>query len=145
MKNNKKRKPAPSLIYDGIEFKSLLEVEHWKKLKKMAGKKPIKIEYETAKLPYTVVSHHNYHCDITVCFPDGHKRYIEIKGYLRPKDRTKLKLTKDQHLGIDLRIVFAKDNKLNAKSSTRYSTWARKLGIPYSVGSIPSNWLDRHG
>jgi hypothetical protein len=134
-----------SLTHDGITFHSLLEIEHWKKLKKMSKKRALKVEYENDKLPYTVVSHHNYHCDITITFPDGHKRFIEIKGYLRPKDRTKLKCVKDQHQGIDLRIVFAKDNKLNAKSKTRYSTWAKKLGLPYSVGKIPNEWLNRNG
>ena len=134
-----------SLTYKGIEFKSLLEIEYYKKLEKMTKRRGIKLDFEKDKIPYTLVSHHNYHCDMTLTFPDGHKRFIEIKGYLRPKDRTKMKATKDQHPELDIRIVFAKDNKLNKNSNTRYSTWAKKLGIPYAVGRIPAEWLNRHG
>lgn len=56
-----------------------------------------------------------------------------------------MKLVKDQHPDMDLRIVFAKDNKLHSKSKTMYSTWAKKTGIPYSVGKIPPNWMNRNG
>ncbi len=134
-----------SLKHAGITFHSQLEIEHYKKLMKMTKRRQVKVHYEADKIPYTLVSHHNYHTDLTITFPDGHKRFIEVKGYLRPKDRTKLKTVKQQHPEIDLRIVFAKDNKLNAKSKTRYSTWAKKLGIPYSVGKIPQGWLERNG
>lgn len=134
-----------SLTHAGITFHSQLEIEHYKKLMKMSKRKNLTISYEADKIPYTLVSHHNYNTDFTIVFPDGHRRYIEIKGYLRPKDRTKMKAVLDQHPLKDVRIVFAKDNKLNSKSKTRYSTWAKKLGIPYSVGKIPNGWLERNG
>jgi predicted nuclease of restriction endonuclease-like RecB superfamily len=105
----------------------------------------VKLTYENEKIPYTIVSHRNYVPDFILTFPDGHKRYIEIKGYLRPEDRVKMKLVKDQHPQMDIRIVFAKDNKMNKNSKTMYSTWAKKVGIPYAIGKIPANWRNRNG
>lgn len=126
-------------------FKSELEKTFWGKLTGMLRRTKAKLTYETEKIPYTIVSHRNYVPDFIITFPDGHKRYIEIKGYLRPDDRVKMKLVKDQHPTMDIRIVFAKDNKLHSKSKTMYSTWARKAGIPYAVGTIPANWRNRNG
>lgn len=134
-----------SLKYKGIEFHSGLEIEHWKKIQKQLKGTDVKATYENVKIPYTEVRHRHYKPDIPLTFPDGHVRYIEIKGYLRPQDRVKMKTVKDQHPDIDLRIVFAKDNKLNSKSNTRYSTWATKVGIPYAIGGIPKGWFNRHG
>lgn len=56
-----------------------------------------------------------------------------------------MRFVKQQHPEIDLRMVFAKDNKMNKHSKTTYSTWAKKLDIPYSIGSIPQGWLNRNG
>ncbi len=127
-------------------FKSELEKIFWNKLRRLFKRnRTTSVQYEKEKIPYTIVSHRNYLPDFVITFPDGHKRYIEMKGYLRPEDRTKLKLVKDQHPGIDLRIIFAKDNKLNAKSQTYYSTWARKNHIPFAINKIPSEWSNRNG
>ena len=134
-----------TLSYQGIEFHSLLEIEFWKKLTKMFRRTQLKLEYEADKIPYTVVNHRNYIPDFKIQFPDGHVRYLEIKGYLRTEDRVKMKLVKDQHPGLDIRIVFAKDNKLSSKSNTRYSTWAKKTGIPYAIATIPNEWKNRNG
>lgn len=131
--------------YKGEDYHSQLEIEHRKQLDKMLKRSKATLSYESEKIPFTVIKHKNYTPDFVITFPDGHKRYIEIKGYLRPDDRAKMKMVKDQHPDMDLRIVFQKDNKLNAKSNTLYSTWARKLGIPYSVGKVPTEWTHRKG
>lgn len=43
--------------------------------------------------------------------------------------------------GIDLRIVFGADNKINRFSKMRYSDWAKKHSIPYAIKSIPDQWF----
>jgi hypothetical protein len=120
-------------------------VEHYKAIKKQLRRSPVKVGYESEKIPFTVIKHKNYRPDFPLYFPDGHVRLIEIKGYLRPDDRAKMKMVKEQHPDIDLRIVFQKDNKLNAQSQTTYTQWARKLDIPYAVGHIPKEWYHRKG
>lgn len=126
-------------------MKSQLERDQWKALTRKLKRTKVRATYETKRIPYTVVIHRNYIPDFVLEFPDGHERIIEIKGYLRPEDRQKMRFVKQQHPDLDLRIVFAKDNKMNSKSKTLYSTWAKKLGIPYSIGSIPQGWLNRDG
>lgn len=126
-------------------MKSQLEREQWKTLQKKLKRTKIKAAYESHRIPYTVVIHRNYVPDFVLTFPDGHERIIEIKGYLRPEDRQKMRFVKQQHPDMDVRMVFAKDNKMNKHSKTTYSMWAKKLGIPYSIGTIPSGWLQRNG
>lgn len=56
-----------------------------------------------------------------------------------------MKFVKDQNPLIDLRLVFARDNKMNKSSKTTYSMWARKHHIPYAIGETPKGWLNRDG
>lgn len=141
-KRFKQRKLIP---YNGDNYHSQLEVDHRKQLDKMLRKSKAKLAYEAEKIPFTVIKHKTYTPDFVITFPDGHKRYIEIKGYLRPDDRSKMKMVKDQHPELDIRIVFQKDNNLNAQSKTKYTQWARKLGIPCAVDTIPTEWTHRRG
>lgn len=71
--------------------------------------------------------------------------FLEVKGYLSPDDRSKMLLVKEQYPDLDIRFVFDKDNKLNSKSKTRYSTWCEKKGFPYTFKTIPEDWLIDHG
>jgi hypothetical protein len=125
--------------YKREDFKSPLEYDVYRFLK-TKQKNKYNIGYEKEKLDYILVK--NYIPDFIVTFSDGRKVYIEAKGYLRGEDRAKLLATKDRHPDKDIRIVFSKDNRLNKKSRSRYSDWAKKHGIPYSVGSIPAEWLE---
>lgn len=121
-----------------MNFKSKLEKWLWGLIQKHKPKKT-KVEYETDKLPFTVQRY--YLPDFVVILPSGTKRYIEAKGYFRPDDRTKLLAVRKAHPDIDLRIVFAQDNKLNKNARSKYSDWAKKNNFPYSIGSIPKDWL----
>jgi len=120
-------------------LKTVFENRVWRTLKYMLRKhRGAKCAYETEKLPYTL--HKRYIPDFVIEKPNGKKIYIEAKGYFRPADRTKiLAVVRDNN--IDLRLLFQQDNFLRKGSKTRYSDWARKHGIPFSVGEIPSNWL----
>lgn len=115
-------------------FKSKLEVSVFENLKKRKAR----IRYEGIKFSYTL--RRNYVPDIEVSLPGGGKRYIEVKGYLRPEDRAKMIAVKRDNPEIDIRFLFAKDNKIT-RSKLRYSDWAKKYGFEYAIGEVPKEWL----
>ena len=123
-------------------FRSKLEETIWKRAKKRIGRRKFpKLEYETETIPYVLVK--KYKPDYVLRFRDGSIRYIEVKGYLRPGDRTKMAAVKKLNPDLDIRLVFAADNKLNKSSNTKYSDWAKKNGFMYAVGEIPPNWFKK--
>ena len=68
--------------------------------------------------------------------------FIETKGYWDAEDRTKLKLVKEQHPDLDLRIVFMNaNNKIHKKSKTTYGDWATKHGFKWANKTIPKEWI----
>lgn len=129
VKNKRPRKRA--------DVKSDLEWDHWKDLRK---RKNIHVEYETIKIPYTVRRYYSpdYPCIVT---RTGKLIFLEVKGYFRPSDRSKMRKVKQQNPDLDIRLVFAKDNKLNKKSRTTYSQWCEKNGFPYCIGRVPDVWF----
>jgi hypothetical protein len=67
---------------------------------------------------------------------------IETKGRWVTEDRQKVKLVREQHPDIDLRIVFSNSNaRISKQSSTTYAMFCEKLGIPYADKSIPESWI----
>ena len=95
-------------------------------------------EYEIGRLHYVLRKY--YIPDFILTLPNGRKIYIEVKGYLRPTDRTKMVAVKKGNPDLDIRFLFDKDNKMSKNSKTTYSTWATKNGFPYAIGSIPKEW-----
>jgi len=67
--------------------------------------------------------------------------FIEVKGYLRPEDRTKMLAAIEANPGLDLRLLFSKDNVLRKGSKTKYSDWCNKHGIKYAIGTVPKEWF----
>ena len=133
----RRHKKRTSLMYKNTEYHSELEILILKQIEKTQRK--TKISYETERLPYTL---RRYYVPDFVCRrADGTTFYIEVKGYLRPSDRTKLLAVKEAFPEIDLKLVFAKDNKLNSKSKTRYTECAMKSGFDYAVGNVPKGWF----
>jgi predicted nuclease of restriction endonuclease-like RecB superfamily len=118
-------------------FKSKLEKKLWKQLPHK--RKDIKLSYETCRLDYVVKK--TYLPDVVVDLPNGRRFFIEIKGWFRPEDRTKMIATKAFNPDLDIRLVFDKDNPINKGSKTRYSDWANKNGFQYAVGEIPKEWF----
>lgn len=98
------------------------------------------IEYESERLPYVIAK--TYVPDFIITLSCGRKIYIEAKGYFRPTDRIKMLAVKRMNPTLDIRIVFAVDNKLNKGSKSRYSDWCEKHGFPYAVGLVPKNWMN---
>ena len=72
----------------------------------------------------------------------GNGIVVEVKGRLTSFDRKLLKSVKEQRPGVDLRLVFDKNNRIYKGAKTRYSEWAEKHGFRYSLkGQIPQEWL----
>lgn len=66
---------------------------------------------------------------------------IEIKGYFRPADRSKMRAVRSANPDIDLRIVFQNPNvRLSKTSRTTYGEWATKFGFIWATGTIPEEW-----
>lgn len=118
-------------------FKSKLERSVSIELEKIKG---IVHSYEINSFDYVIRK--KYLCDFTVDTPKGRKIFLEVKGYLSPEDRVKMRAVKMSNPEIDMRFVFDKDNKLSRKSKMTYSQWASKYGFPYAVGGIPKGWFD---
>ena len=72
--------------------------------------------------------------------------FIEVKGRLTSKDRTKLATVKQQHPGINLCLLFdanrfVEGQRAGKPNKVRYGDWANKTGIPWAVKDIPDEWL----
>lgn len=72
--------------------------------------------------------------------------FIEVKGRLTSKDRTKLAAVKQQHPSINLCLLFDANRFVEGQakghvSKIRYGDWANKVGIPWAVKDIPDEWL----
>jgi hypothetical protein len=68
--------------------------------------------------------------------------FIETKGIFSPTDRQKMILMKEQHPGIEIRLVFQQDALIqHKKKSTRYTAWAADHDYMSAVGGIPVLWL----
>lgn len=116
----------------------MLEKKIHTKVKRGVSKR-VAIGIESHDIPYTLVK--NYIPDLVLCFPDGRILYIEVKGWLRPEDRAKMIAVKRCNPQLDIRFIFASDNKLHSKAKSRYSDWCNKHGFPYSIGEVPKEWL----
>lgn len=84
------------------------------------------------------------HAVYTVDLRLANGRYIECKGKLTSKDRTRLKaLCKAwaDKFPRPLSLLVQRDNWITKKHKERYSGWARKIGFEVAVGtSIPEAW-----
>lgn len=100
-------------------------------------------DYEVTKIPYLVPeSNHNYTVDFTL----GNNILIEGKGYLSDaQERNKYILIKQQYPDIDLRFIFANNDKLCGGMKTTHAQWAAKNGFKYcSVKDIETikQWIE---
>lgn len=99
-------------------------------------------KYESQSIKYRVSKFKSYTPDFPVRKSDGTWMYLEVKGWFRSQDRSKILYVVESNPGIDLRLVFERDNRLNKDSETYYSDWAEKYNIKYTVGlKLPEEWL----
>lgn len=113
------------------QFRSGLEQSVWNKVPKQ--RKP-KVKYEPRRLQYLLPK--TYVPDFVI----DDKIYVEVKGYLRYEDQVKMRAVKDSNPYLDIRFVFAKDNKV-ASSNMTVSEWCTKYGFRYAFEKIPKEWF----
>lgn len=102
-----------------------------KGLEKQLKKAKVKYEYETERIPYSILG--NYIPDFIISLGE-HKIYVEAKGYFRIDAKRKMIAVKKQHPELDIRFVFYSKKKSDIK-------FAEKYGFPYAIGEIPKEWL----
>jgi len=97
--------------------------------------------YEPVRLQYTVT--HNYTPDFVL--PNG--VMLEVKGWFKPSDRSKLLAVKRDNPDADIRLVFQRANaRLNRNSKTTYAEWCDKHGFPWCQWhpktGLPKQWIN---
>lgn len=94
--------------------------------------------YEADKFSYVIPK--TYTPDFTIVNPNGHKWYLECKGWHRYEDQQKMKWLKMSNPSLDIRFLFPKDNKVQG-SKMLNSEWCIKNEYPYCIGKIPKSWF----
>ena len=124
-----------------------LETEYRSRLEKSIAEQlqaaKIAFEYETVKINYIVPARKaTYRPDFPVA---ASTILLEGKGWLKPEDRKKLALVKEQNPHLDIRLVFqgnASKQKIHKKSPTTYAVWCDTHGFPWcDKGIIPPEWI----
>lgn len=117
-------------------FRSKFEEQIWNSAKK----RKVKLDYEpkTPRIEYLIP--YWYLPDFRL----ANGIYIEAKGYLRPRDRTKMRKVKECNPDLDIRFVFMKaSNKIGkGKNSETYGEWADRLGFKWAEKDIPEEWIN---
>src|SRR5712692_5012780 len=107
-----------------------------KQIATQLDKAKIKYVYEPCVLAYKL--NKKYTPDFAI---EGKSWFLESKGRFVSSDRTKLLAVREQNPGIEIRLVFQRNNKLSKTSKTRYSEWAKKHKFKYALDKIPKQWL----
>lgn len=118
-----------------MKFRSGFEKRIWDNAKK--SKKQLDYEPQHPKIHYTIP--YRYIPDFVL--PNG--IVVEAKGYLRPRDRTKMRKVKEQNPHLDIRLLFQNANQrlTKSKNSEMYWQWAERLGFIWDEGDkIPLEW-----
>jgi hypothetical protein len=99
--------------------------------------------WESQRLKYKISKTKIYISDFPVMKKNGEWMYLEVKGWFDPPSRQKMLYVIESNPGVDIRMVFVYDNKLNKNTETRYSDWCEKHNIKYTIGlKLPDEWLD---
>lgn len=130
----KKKKKQPS-IKTG-KYQSQLEERIAKQLAKGGLKN---VRYEPFKVAYTIRK--DYIPDFVVVTKSGKEIYIEVKGWFRPEDRTKMRAVKSSHPELDIRMLFDKNNKVSSRGKMKYTEWCAKHGFKCAIKSVPKEWF----
>ena len=130
------------LVYRGVTYKSILEVEVAKLLytARRKLKKSFSFSYEPVTFGY-VLNAREYYPDFEILREDGSAIYIEVKGYLDRDAQRKMLAVKECHPDKTFVFLFSKDNPIRKGAKMRYSDWCEKHGFEYSIGEVPERWL----
>lgn len=118
-----------------LGFRSGLEVAVARDLEERG----VPYEYETIKIEFTEPEKaRRYTPDFIL--PNG--IIVETKGQFTTADRQKMKMIKEQHPNLDIRIVFNNPNaRISKQSQTTYAMWCDRHGFPYARERVPNEWL----
>lgn len=119
------------------EYKSCLEYDFANYLLELG----IEFEYEKDQYRYTLPER-RYTVDWRVKTKTGKKLVIETKGRFDASDRSELVALKKCNPDLDIRLIFAKNDKIHKASSSRNMDWATKNGFKSAVKTIPEEWLN---
>jgi len=136
----KRKKLSKEAVAKKYGFKSGLE----ERIADTLTDKKVNFGYEVDKITYTIPETlHKYTPDFKINKSEGRILYIETKGRWVTADRKKLKLVKEQHPELDIRILFQNaKNKISKNSKTTYGDYANKIGIPWAEKTIPESWFE---
>jgi hypothetical protein len=136
----KRKKLSKEAIAKRYGFKSGLE----EKIAIELTNKNVNFGYEEEKIVYTIPeSLHKYTPDFKIKKSQDRILYVETKGRWVTTDRKKLKLVKEQHPELDIRILFQNaKNKISKNSKTTYGDYADKIGILWAEKTIPDSWFE---
>ena len=136
----KRKKLSKEAIAKKYGFKSGLE----EKIANELTDKKVNFGYEEEKIAYTIPeSLHKYTPDFKIKKSQDRILYVETKGRWVTADRKKLKLVKEQHPELDIRILFQNaKNKISKNSKTTYGDYADKIGILWAEKTIPDSWFE---
>lgn len=100
-------------------------------------------EYEPIRVPFVVTKTRHYTPDLVIKTKSGKIIWVEVKGWLKPADRTKMLDVKYNYPDQDIRFVFGKPlNFLSARSKTTYAAWAEKYGFDWASQHVPKEWFN---
>lgn len=136
----KRKKFSNEAIARKYGYKSGLE----ETIANVLADKKVNFGYEEEKITYIVPeTTHKYTPDFKIRKSGDRILYIETKGRWVTADRKKLKMVKEQHPELDIRILFQNaKNKISKKSKTTYGDYADKIGILWAEKTIPDSWLE---
>ena len=136
----KRKKLSKEAVAKKYGFKSGLE----ERIANELTDKKVNFGYEEEKIAYTIPeSLHKYTPDFKIKKSEGRILYVETKGRWVTADRKKLKLVKEQHPELDIRILFQNaKNKITKNSKTTYGDYADKIGILWAEKTIPDSWFE---
>ena len=105
-------------------------------------RRAVDFQYEIERLKYVVPAvEHTYKPDFTFIRPDGHKIYVETKGYFDSDSRKKMLLVVKDNPTLDIRMLF-QDARTTLVSK-------RKRGVKVDGTKMESmsygEWCDKHG
>lgn len=97
------------------------------------------VHFEQLRLPYVVPERD---AKYTPDFYLDNGIIIETKGIFTTEDRQKMRLIREQHPDLDIRMVFSNANaKIAKQSKTTYAMWSEKYGFLWAHKEIPKEWL----
>lgn len=97
-----------------------------------------KARYEQDRIAYVLPK--TYIPDYTILLQDGHKIYLEVKGWLRVEDQRKMKAVKFSNPTADIRFFFPRDQRVQG-SKMLNSEWCKRYNFVYCIGKIPKGWI----